>query len=177
MASPGRGLGAAALCYRPAMTFVPHLGRCTCGEVRFSMARDPLFVHCCHCTWCQRETGSAFALNAMIETDAVTLHEGTPETIDTPSNSGLGQRIQRCPTCRVAVWSHYGKSDRLAFVRVGALEDPSRCPPSIHIFTTTKLPWVILDGEAPVMAEYYSKREHWPEESLARLAALLGGKG
>lgn len=153
-------------------------GRCTCGSVRYRLTARPMFVHCCHCTWCQRETGSAFALNALIETDRIEVTTGAPELVMTPSASGKGQEIARCPDCRVAVWSHYaGLGRRMAFVRVGTLEDPGACPPDIHIFTSTKLPWVTLGDGVPVMEEYYRRSEHWPEDSIARWAALKAADG
>jgi hypothetical protein len=151
-------------------------GHCTCGAVRYRMTERPLFTHACHCTWCQRETGTAFALNAMIETDRVQLLLGNVEEIDTPSASGRGQVIARCPACKVALWSHYaGAGRKLAFVRVGTLERPGDCPPDIHIFTSTKMPWVTLDGRVPVVPEYYRAKEMWPDWALARRAAVLAG--
>jgi hypothetical protein len=148
-------------------------GGCTCRAVRYRLASGPLFVNCCHCSWCQRESGSAFALNAMIESDRVELLQGEPELVDTPSASGRGQKIARCPDCRVAVWSHYaGAGDAISFVRVGTLDDPGRCPPDIHIFTTTRQPWVLLAPGTPAVAEYYKASEHWPAASLERRAAL-----
>src|SRR5688572_5035112 len=127
-------------------------GRCTCGTVRYKMTSAPLFVHCCHCRWCQRETGTAFALNAMIEADRVVLLHGTPEVVNTPSNSGKGQKISRCPVCRIALWSNYGGAgDAIRFVRVGTLENPDRLPPDIHIFTSSKQPWLVLPAEVPAV--------------------------
>jgi hypothetical protein len=153
-------------------------GRCTCGEVRYALTDRPLFVHCCHCTWCQRETGSAFAVNAMIEADRVEVEAGRTEEVVTPSESGKGQRVHRCPTCRIALWSHYaGSGEAVRFVRVGTLEEPGRAPPDIHIFTSTKLPWVVLPEGVPAMPEFYRRSEHWPAESLARREALLARKG
>ncbi|HET7674333.1 MAG TPA: GFA family protein [Gammaproteobacteria bacterium] len=147
----------------------PLEGGCTCGAVRYRLTSKPLFVHCCHCRWCQRETGSAFVLNAMIEADRVQLLQGEPETVLTPSNSGKGQKIVRCPTCRVALWSHYaGAGDLVSFVRVGTLDDPDRLPPDIHIFTSSKQPWVVFPPGVPVMAEYYDRNKYWPAESLER---------
>ena len=152
----------------------PLEGGCTCGAVRFSMTSPPLFVHCCHCRWCQRETGASFALNAMIEADRVVLRKGDPETVHTPSASGKGQKIVRCPTCRIALWSNYaGAGDRVRFVRVGTLDDPDRLPPDIHIFTASKQPWVVLPPGSPAVAEYYDRERHWPKASLARRQALL----
>lgn len=151
-----------------------HEGRCTCGAVRYRMTSGPLFVHCCHCRWCQRETGSAFALNAMIETERVRLLGEAPELVMTPSESGQGQKIARCPHCRVAVWSHYaGAGDAVAFVRVGTLLEPDRLPPDIHIFTSSRQPWVVLPAGAPAVPEYYDRRAHWPAASLQRREALL----
>jgi hypothetical protein len=152
-------------------------GGCTCRFVRYRMAGAPLIVHGCHCRWCQRETGSAFALNAMIESDRVTLLEGQVEVIHTPSASGRGQRISRCPTCRVAVWSNYaGAGDALRFVRVGTLDDPDRFPPNIHIFTASKQPWVVLPAGVPAVPEYYKSAEIWSKESLERRARVLPRK-
>jgi hypothetical protein len=151
-----------------------HEGKCACGHVTYQLMSDPLFVHCCHCSWCQRETGTAFALNAIIEADRVELLSGDVEVIDTPSNSGKGQRISRCPICRVAVWSNYGRAGDLArFIRVGTLLEPHRLPPDVHIFTSTKLPWVVLDDGAPVFEEYYSTKEQWPEASLERRRVMI----
>lgn len=149
-------------------------GGCTCRYVRYRMATKPLFVHCCHCRWCQRETGASFALNALIEADRVSLLHGEVAVIDTPSNSGKGQKISRCPTCHIAVWSNYaGAGDALRFVRVGTLDEPDRWPPDIHIFTESKQPWVILPADMPAVAQYYRAAERWPRESLERRAALL----
>lgn len=149
-------------------------GGYTCRSVRYRMTSRPLIVNCCHCRWCQRETGTAFALNAMIEVDRVQLLQGAPEVVNTPSNSGKGQKISRCPTCRVAVWSNYaGAGDAVRFVRVGSLDEPDRMPPDIHIFTSTKQSWVQLDARTPVMTEYYDRSEYWPEESLARRRAMM----
>lgn len=151
----------------------PLEGGCTCGFVRYRLAGGPLFVHCCHCRWCQRETGSAFAINALIEANRVVLLRGGADVVDTPSLSGRGQKISRCPQCRVAVWSNYaGAGDRLHFVRVGTLDDPDRLPPDIHIFTASKLPWVVLPPGTPAVSGYYDRNAYWPPASLARRDAL-----
>jgi hypothetical protein len=156
----------------------PLEGRCTCGEVRYRLSSGPLFVHCCHCRWCQRETGSAFALNAMIESDRVLLLQGQPQRVTLPSNSGKGQVVLRCPTCQIALWSHYaGAGEAISFVRVGTLLEPDRLPPDIHIFTESKQPWVVLPEGAPAMPEYYQRSKHWPQASLERRQALLERSG
>ena len=153
-------------------------GGCTCRHVRYRMNSRPMFVHCCHCRWCQRETGASFALNAMIEASRVDLLHGDVEVIDTPSASGKGQKIARCPQCKVAVWSNYaGAGDAVRFVRVGTLDEPDRLPPDIHIFTASKQPWVVLPPGMPVVEEYYKASAYWPAESLARREALFAGIG
>jgi hypothetical protein len=152
----------------------PLEGGCTCRNVRYRMTTPPLFVHCCHCRWCQRETGASFALNALVEADRVELLAGRPDPVLTPSNSGKGQTILRCPTCRVAVWSNYaGAGDSVRFVRVGTLDDPDRLPPDIHIFTSSKQPWVVLPDDVPAVPEYYDRKRYWPQASLDRRTALL----
>jgi hypothetical protein len=149
-------------------------GGCDCGAVRYRVEGPPLIAHACHCRWCQRETGSAFALNAMIEADRVLVLEGEPEAVNTPSQSGKGQKIWRCPRCRVAVWSNYaGGGDAVRFVRVGTLDEPDRMPPDIHIFTNSKQPWVVLPRGTPAVPEFYKTSEMWPKESLERRAALV----
>jgi hypothetical protein len=147
-------------------------GGCTCGHLRYRLLAEPMFVHCCHCRWCQRETGSAFALNALVESARVLLLAGTTEAVDTPSASGKGQTIVRCPRCRVAVWSHYaGAGEAVSFVRVGTLDDPDQLPPDIHIYTDSKQPWVVLPEGVPAVPGYYSLKERWPAASLQRLRA------
>ena len=148
-------------------------GGCTCRQVRYRLRSKPLFVHCCHCRWCQRETGTAFALNAMIEADRVEVLAGEVEIVHTPSNSGKGQKISRCPNCRIAVWSNYaGAGDAARFVRVGTLDEPDLLPPDIHIFTMSQQPWVVLPAGTPAVPEFYDREKMWPAESLARRAAL-----
>jgi len=150
-------------------------GGCDCRAVRYRMRARPLFVHCCHCRWCQRETGSAFVINALLESGHLDVTDGEPELVDTPSASGSGQVIARCPRCRIALWSHYaGAGSKLSFVRVGTLDDPDRFPPDIHIYTSTKQPWVLLPPDVPAVPEYYRSAEMWPPESLERRRVLFG---
>jgi len=150
-------------------------GGCTCGAVRYRLTTAPLFVHCCHCRWCQRETGSAFVLNALIEAERINLLQGAPEPVDTPSASGKGQKVTRCPNCRIALWSNYaGAGEEIRFLRVGTLDEPDRLPPDIHIFTASKQPWVLLPPDVPAVEEFYDRKLYWPPESLARRRTLLG---
>lgn len=153
-------------------------GRCTCGAVTYRMHGRPLFIHACHCRWCQRETGTAFAHNAMIEADRVELLTGAPEVVLTPSASGKGQKITRCPACRIALWSNYaGAGDLFRFVRIGTLESPGAFPPDVHIFTASKQPWVVLPPGMPAFPVFYDRNALWPQGSLDRRAACLAKHG
>lgn len=149
-------------------------GKCTCGAVRYRLNRKPMFVHCCHCSWCQRQTGSAFVINALIESDQIEVLSGNLETTKLPSPSGKGQHVIRCSECRITLWSHYGGAgDKISFVRVGTLDEPNRLPPDIHIYTSSKLPWVVLPEGIPAFHEYYDRKQYWPQDSQARLKALM----
>jgi hypothetical protein len=148
-------------------------GRCSCGAVRFRMKSAPMFVHCCHCTDCQRQTGSAFVLNALIEADRVEILSGETEPVTMPTESGLPHDIFRCPACRTAVWSTYGGRTKIRFVRVGTLENPAALSPDVHIYTRSKLAWVTLPAGVPAFDAYYDSKTLWPVESLARRAAAM----
>jgi hypothetical protein len=150
----------------------PLTGRCTCGAVQYRVTATPMIVHCCHCRWCQRETGSAFALNAVVETAQLHVTQGAPELVDTPSESGRGQQVARCPSCRVALWSHYALAGpALAFIRVGTLDEPGCAPPDIHIYTESKQPWTVIPAGAQSVPQYYNPKEVWSAESQARFRA------
>jgi hypothetical protein len=147
-------------------------GGCSCGAVRYRLTSEPLFVHCCHCLNCQRQTGSAFVINLLIETDRVELASGEPQPVDAPRDDGSPQRIYRCPACQVAVFSEYGWPE-LLFVRGGTLDEPSAVKPDVHIYTKSKVPWVVLPDEMPAFEVYYDTRKLWPAASLERLDAIL----
>ena len=121
-------------------------GGCACGRLRYRMRSKPMFVHCCHCKDCQRQTGTGFVLNALIEADRVELLSGDPRPFAMPTDSGRPHRVFRCPDCGTAVWSEY---------------------------TRSKLPWITLPQGMPVFEAYYSSRELWPAESLERRKAAL----
>ncbi|HET7807337.1 MAG TPA: GFA family protein [Gaiellaceae bacterium] len=147
-------------------------GGCSCGAVRYRLASEPLFVHCCHCLNCQRQTGSAFVINLLIESDRVELLAGRPAPVDVPRDDGSVQRVYRCPACQVAVFSEYG-GPAVKFVRAGTLDEPASVAPDVHIYTRSKLPWVELPESVPAVDVYYDADELWPPESLQRLRAAL----
>ena len=152
---------------------VPREGGCACGAVRYRLTSDPLFTHCCHCLNCQRQTGSAFVINLLIEADRVELLAGEPQAVDAPRDDGSAQTIFRCPSCQVAVYSEYGRP-AVRFVRAGTLDEPSSVAPDVHIFTRSKVPWVTLPESTPAFDVYYDSKTLWPAASLQRLDAALG---
>jgi hypothetical protein len=151
----------------------PLEGGCACGAVRYRLTSDPLFVHCCHCLNCQRQTGSAFVINLLIETDRVELLAGDPVPIAVPRSGGKKQKVWRCPTCQIAVYSQYTHR-HVRFVRGGTLDDPAAVSPDVHIFTRSKLPWVTLPDSVPAFATYYDTKKLWPAPSIERLEAIIG---
>jgi hypothetical protein len=151
---------------------VPREGGCACGEVRYRLTSDPLFTHCCHCLNCQRQTGSAFVINLLIETDRVELLAGAPQPVDVPRDDGSMQTVFRCPTCQVAVYSQYTHPG-VRFVRGGTLDDPSGVSPDVHIFTRSKLGWVMLPDSVPAVEVYYDMKALWPTASLERLETIM----
>ncbi len=157
-------------------------GGCTCGHVRYEITSKPMIIHGCHCRWCQRESGASFAVNALIEADRVIVTKGEVNEIVVPSNSGSGQRFARCPKCQVTLWTNYlvmvgGLGEVIRFIRVGTLDNPDPFPPDVHIFTSTKQPWIILPPDSPAFEEYFVIEDIWSPESLLRRIALLEAVG
>jgi hypothetical protein len=148
-------------------------GRCACGAVRYRLASLPMFVHCCHCLDCQRQTGSAFVLNAIIEADRIELLAGAPVPVTVPTDSGRPHEIYRCPTCQTAMWSDYGRRPNYRFVRIGTLDQPASLAPDVHIFVRSKQPWITLPPDARAFDVFYELEQEWPAESLARRRAAL----
>lgn len=152
-------------------TSLPGLtGGCSCGRVRFRLRGNPIVTHCCHCRDCQKVSGSAFRVNAMIESDRLIVLEGEPE----PHQAEAGHKLVRCPTCTLALWSfHPHLGEAIAFVGVGVLDEGERLPPEAHYFTRSKHPWVTLPTDVPAFAELA-----YPDkpEARARIEAALGGR-
>lgn len=147
-------------------------GGCACGAVRYRLKTGPMFVNCCHCRDCQRQTGGAFAINALIETDRIEVR-GEMVSACMPTDSGRPHDLWRCAACGTTLWSDYGRRRVMSFLRVATLDDPTALTPDAHIFTRTRLPWVEVTG-APAFEVYYDMAALWPAESLARRRALLG---
>ena len=136
--------------------------------MRYRLTSDPLIVNCCHCLNCQRQTGGAFVINALIEADRMEVLRGAPQRVPAPRDDGSAQQIWRCPSCQVALFSEYGRPD-IRFVRAGTLDDPAAVTPDVHIYTRSKLPWVTIPESLPAFDAYYDMKQVWPAASLERV--------
>lgn len=146
-------------------------GQCFCGKVRYRMHGRPMFIHCCHCRDCQQQTGSAFAVNGLIEAERIELLEGKPVVVAMRTDSGHPHDIYRCEACQSALWSDYGRRTWLRFLRITTLDQPGDFVPDVHIYTRSRLPWVVLPEGARAFEEYYSTKAEWPPDSIARREA------
>ena len=151
-------------------------GGCSCGFVRYKLVGDPLIVHCCHCRYCQRQTGSSFALNALYDASKVEVLSGTVDRISVPTPTGDEQIIARCPKCEIAVWSNYlimGVKDLIHFVRVGTLDNPDLFPPDAHIYTESKQPWVVIPPDDLAVKQFYDYETTWSDDNRKIFDSLL----
>jgi hypothetical protein len=158
------------------MTDTTLTGSCFCGAVRYRLTQAPMFIHCCHCRDCQKQTGGAFAINAVIERSCVAVLERSrdPVCVTVETDSGRPHDIYRCPQCQSALWSDYGRRGVMVFVRVTTLDEGHDIAPDVHIFTRSKLPWVALPPGARSFDVFYDMKMEWPAASLARRTAILG---
>jgi hypothetical protein len=179
LASPDVGVRRRALLNKPfassgSFTMAKKVtGGCACGSIRYQLLDKPMFIHCCHCDDCQRLTGSAFVLNAIIETQAIKLLRGKPVAVPVPRENGPHD-IYRCPRCQTAVWSDYGHKPNIRYVRVGTLDKPGALKPDVHIHTRWKAKWLKLPKRTPSVRDYYKTSKLWPKASFKRLNAALG---
>jgi hypothetical protein len=145
-------------------------GGCACGAVRYRLLKPPLFVHCCHCTRCQRESGTAYVAHGMIER-ANLEWDGEVTAVRLPTDSKTRHEIVHCAACLTPLWGQHGRQPSvMVYLKVGTFDAPERCPPNAHIFVRSKLAWVAINPDIPQFARYYNAAKVWPQESLERYA-------
>jgi len=145
-------------------------GGCECGAVRYRMIGDPIFVNCCHCRQCQKITGSAFAINVMIEADRLEIIEGEDRL---SADGGQG----RCRSCKTMLWgTHPMFGDSIRFVRLGTLDEGERFSPDAHFFVRSKHPWVTI-AEGARTYEALPTEDDPPLMSAAASARLEAARG
>lgn len=168
--------------------FTPLTGHCVCKTVTYALTAPPMITHCCHCTYCQLETGSAFALNTVVESYNFTITSSLPPLFaNRPSPSapdGSQHLVAYCPNraCNTDIFSYYGANKATVYVKAGTLDHESRrrVRPDVHIFASSKVDWIDLRGEVdkgvPVYEEFYDREDVWANESLVRLERLRAWK-
>ncbi|MFT4560575.1 MAG: hypothetical protein ACI9BW_000309 [Gammaproteobacteria bacterium] len=150
-------------------------GGCVCGQVRYELKDGPLFVHACHCSDCQRATGSAFVVNLGVASSDFVI-EGKTSTVTNPTPSGSGYDAHFCPNCATVLWSKYHFIDLpILALRGGTLDDPNLAPPTYHVHTRRKQSWVVLPNDTQIFDEWFEPAEVWSKEALTKIENMVGG--
>jgi hypothetical protein len=144
-------------------------GHCACSSVHYELTETPLIVHACHCSNCQRVSGSAFAINIWIEAKHVNLTQGELSSKILAAGDGSDHEVFFCSGCGTYLWSNYHRAPgENLFVRAGTLENPEEVEPDVHIFVRSKVPWLELPADAVSFDAYYDMKTVWPSDSLDR---------
>lgn len=114
---------------------LPLTGGCPCGAVRYAISAFPLFLYACHCTDCQRQSGSAFALNMPVATEAFRVVAGTPTGWRRLAPSGATVVSWFCGDCGGRINGERIGRPELTVVRAGTLDDTSWLSPGAHFYT------------------------------------------
>lgn len=149
------------------MSFIKQ-GRCLCGEISYQIIDKPLFTHACHCTDCQKVTGSAFGLSMFILRQDFQMLSGTPTVAHPPQQYGVAA-IYACGDCGCAIYRTHSYLDKFVFPFPGTFDDTTWVKPQAHIYTRSKQPWVQLADDEPAFEKQYKRDDVWPEASLKRL--------
>ena len=120
---------------------LPLTGSCQCRNVRFQCTAAPASIYACHCTECQRLSGSAFGTSMLVPRDAFSVTQGTPRSWVRTSESGRRVECVFCPDCGTRLVHLPEHSPAMAIMRPGALDDTSWIRLAGHIWTRSKQPW------------------------------------
>jgi hypothetical protein len=121
-------------------------GGCACGKVRYSAEADPIFAGVCHCTHCQKITGTSFSVVVAIPAPALTV-TGDVKVYDSKGDTGQGTHSTFCPNCGSPVLGAADVMQGVVMIRAGTMDDSSWVKPSMEIYCDSKMPWVALGGE------------------------------
>jgi len=119
-------------------------GGCACGDIRYRLLDDPLEVHACHCTDCQRLTGSAFVLSMSIQRSSLERLRGEPARFDFENPEGIRKRNYLCPRCGSRLWGEPARFPEIFSLRPSTLDDASWWEPTAHIWLASAQPWVSI---------------------------------
>jgi hypothetical protein len=133
-------------------------GGCQCGSVRYEIRGEPLDIYCCHCSECRRQSASAFGISVIVRSTDLRLLAGRPSVYRRPTRAGGAMACFFCPDCGTRVWHGDPAAEAVVSVKGGSLDAPPDLSRARHIWTSRKLPGVILPEGA----------ETWPEDPPAR---------
>jgi hypothetical protein len=119
-------------------------GGCFCGAIRYRLVGEPLTLYACHCTDCQRQTGSSFSLSMVVFRTAIELLRGEPRRYEITTADGRLKNGRFCGTCSSRVWVESVTFPDIALVEPGTLDDTTWIRPVAHIWTRSAQPWISL---------------------------------
>ncbi len=119
-------------------------GGCQCGTIRYRVNAEPIAVGICHCTECQRQSGSAFGMSLIIPKDAFQLLRGTLKTFTRSSDSGRPVLGAFCPECGTRIYHEPRYREGVFNVKPGTLDDTSFLQPTVQVWTARRHSWIGL---------------------------------
>ena len=149
-------------------------GGCFCGSTRYRLETAPLFCYACHCTDCNKQTGSVYACFTSIENDHITSIGALPPKITTAIRSGgIIRHMASCGKCGTRLWASGDTTPVTADIATGTLDLPELMEPDLHSYIESKISWAILPESAKTCRGPFDYRKHWPKSSLKRLEAAV----
>lgn len=127
----------------------PYSGRCLCGATEYRVTDKPLIVYACHCTDCQKRSGSAFGLSMWILRTAIEVTKGEPALHVSSTEDGRIRHGRICAKCGIRLWSEPQNRPNFAVVRPGTLRDTSWLRPAAHLWTRSAQPWFVIPEGVP----------------------------
>ena len=129
------------------MVLFPQTGGCLCSDIRYRLDEDPLTVYACHCSDCQRQTGSSFSLSMVVRREALKRVQGEAVEYLVELSDGRRKQSSYCPRCTTRLWSPSRGAD-LVVVEPGTLDDASWVRPVGHIWMRSAQSWLGIPDDA-----------------------------
>jgi hypothetical protein len=128
----------------------PYLGGCLCGAIRYRITAEPITVYACHCTDCQRRTGSALALSMLLPLAAIEVTAGEPAAYSASLPDGRVKRGRMCAGCCCRLWGEPPKRPGIAVLQAGTLDNTSWVRPAAHVCARSAQSWFVFPADVPV---------------------------
>ena len=126
-------------------------GGCLCGAIRYTVSAPLGALRVCHCTHCQKNTGTGMSVNAVIAAQEFALTQGTPMRFTTIADSGRTLRRYFCGDCGSPLYAHREESPERLVLKAGTLDDSSGLKITAHIWTRSARPWSHIDADCEQM--------------------------